>query len=281
MKYFLDEQDDLKKEEVIISENDNIQKIKGVKWDSLTMKIYDADRLIRTLEQKAPDSSGVYKWTWYMDEAGAERPSKSIMKRKSEPGGALVKPGTYRVIMTYGDQTSEETIIVKSDPRLEISVKNTEEVYTASKELERMQKTAAEAVAQLVESKNVAENFQKDLKTLDGMKYKAEIKSSKDVIKKIDSLIAIYLGKEDKRQGITRNSDPTVMLRIGTASSYVKSRKNGITTTERTLMEHAKNDLQSALEKTNAFFEKDWKTYKSNIESLQASPFKSTKTFKL
>ncbi len=274
-------EDTLKKEDVLLSENDKVQKTKDSKWDSLKINIYDAQRLIRTLERKAPDSSGVYKWTWLLDEAGVDRPSKSITKRKSEPSGVVVKPGTYRVVMTYGDQTSEETIIVKSDPRLEISAKNIDEVFTASKELESMQKTAAEAVAQLVASKNLAEIIQKDLKTLDDKKYKSEINSSNDIIKKIDSLIAIYLGKEDKRQGITRNSDPTVMLRIGTASSYVKSRKNGITTTERTLMEHAKNELQSALDKTNMFFGKDWETYKSSIESLQASPFKLIKTFKL
>jgi hypothetical protein len=39
--------------------------------------------------------------------------------------------------------------------------------------------------------------------------------------------------------------------------------------------------LSSALEKTNAFFNEDWKTYQIAMESLKASPFKSIKTFKL
>ena len=47
-----------------------------VKWDSVHMNIYDGDRLIRTLKQKAPKESGVHKWTWGMDEKGVDRPSR-------------------------------------------------------------------------------------------------------------------------------------------------------------------------------------------------------------
>ena len=62
--------------------------------DSIYMKIYDKDRLIRTLKRKVPDSSGIYRWTWYLNEAGpGDRPSRKIRKRKNEPSGSSVKPG--------------------------------------------------------------------------------------------------------------------------------------------------------------------------------------------
>ena len=252
-----------------------------VKWDSLSLQIYDGERLIRTLKQKAPEKSGIHKWTWYMDEAGVERPSKSTRKRNSEPGGASVKPGKYKAVLTFGDLKSEEVITVKTDPRLDVSSANINEVYAASKELENMQQTAADAVKQLVESKKIAEAYQSDLKKLDKDTYKEQIKASKDIIKKIDDIIDIYLGKEDKRQGITRNPEITVMERLGNANGYVQSRQNGLTTTENTLIKHAKDELNSALDKTNTFFNNDWKTYQSTMESLKASPFKETKTFKL
>ena len=252
-----------------------------IKWDSLSLQIYDGERLIRTLKQKAPEKSGVHKWTWYMDEAGVERPSKSTRKRNNEPGGASVKPGKYKAVLTFGDLKSEEMITVKTDPRLDVSSANINEVYAASKELENMQQTAADAVKQLVESKKIAEAYQSDLKKLDKDAYKEQIKASKDIIKKIDDIIDIYLGKEDKRQGITRNPEITVMERLGNANGYVQSRQNGLTTTENTLIKHAKDELNSALDKTNTFFNNDWKTYQSTMESLKASPFKETKTFKL
>ena len=73
-------------------------------------------------------------------------------------------------------------------------------------------------------------------------------------------MVALYIGKEDKRQGITRNPKVTVMQRLRTASRYVGSRQTGITTTEEQLMIQAKNALQKALDATNLFFEKELET---------------------
>ena len=144
-----------------------------------------------------------------------------------------------------------------------------------------MTQTAADAVKQLVESKNVAEKYSKDLKEMDEKKYKDQIKASKEIVKEIDSVIALYLGKEDKRQGITRNPEITVMQRIGNASYYAGSRKNGITKTEQNLIRYAKEELKTALDKTNAFFTDEWNTYRESIEKLELSPFKETETFRL
>ena len=93
--------------------------------------------------------------------------------------------------------------------------------------------------------------------------------------------MALFLGKEDKRQGIVRNPKQTVNTRIQTASRYVRSRKQGITTTEETLMMHAKNDLEQALEKVNAFFTEEWTNYQQIIKKENIERFKNTITFKL
>ena len=142
-----------------------------------------------------------------------------------------------------------------------------------------MSQTAADAVKQLVESKNVAEAYSKKLKALDEKKYKDQIKASAAMVKQVDSVIALYLGTVDKRQGITRNPEITVMQRIGMARRYTNSRKTGITKTERDLIEYAEAELKSALDKTNSFFTKDWKAYREAIEKLDDSPFKDVKTF--
>ncbi len=263
-------------------DNDTSEKdIAKVKWDSISITIYDENRLIRTLKQKAPDSSGIYKSSWNLDEAGVERPSRTTRKRNREPGGVTVKPGTYKVIMTFGDQTSEEMITVETDPRLNVSLENINAVYSTSKNLEAMQQTAVDAISQLVESKQIAEKFESDLKKLDKDKFKVDIKSSKDMTKQIDSIIDIYIGKEDKRQGITRNPEVTVMQRLGLASSYVRSRQNGITSTETVLIENAKEALNAALNKTNEFFNDSWKIFQINMEKLKTNPFKEIKSFKL
>ena len=249
--------------------------------DSLYMKIYDGTRLIRTLKRKIPDTVGVYTWTWYMDEAGVDRPSRTIRKRRSEPGGTDVKPGTYRVELSYMDQTSTTNITVASDPRLEVSQKAINESYDRSKLLEGMTQTAADAVKQLVESKNVTEDFSKRMKDEDKEKFKDLLDESKKMTKKIDSIVALYLGKVDDRQGITRSPLPTVMSRMGTARFYANSRPNGMTATENRLLQQAREALQSALDTTNGFFTNDWPAFKSKLEAVELSPFKETETFSI
>lgn len=252
-----------------------------IKWDSIRLKVYDGDRLIRTLKQKTPDSTGFHKITWFMDEKGVDRPSRKVIKQDKEPNGVLVKPGNYKLVMEYGDQKSETSVKVQSDPRLQVSTQNINEVYAASKKLEKMMQTASDAVKQLAQSKEVATKYKKELQKLDKKKFKEQIKSSKGISKKIDSVMAFYIGKIDKRQGITRNPEVTIMQRLGKANQYVSSRKTGITDTEKTLMQQAKDALQDALQKTNTFFTNDWKTYREAIEKLNTSPFKETKNFNL
>ncbi|WP_412560366.1 VPS10 domain-containing protein [Winogradskyella sp. MIT101101] len=277
--------DDKEKDDDMEEEEDDMDstsdKEKTVKWDSLQLKIYDGDRLIRTLKQKAPKENGIHKWTWYMDEAGVSRPSRRIRKQTRESGGVSVKPGTYRAVLHYGDQTSETSIKVESDPRLNVSQKNIDEVYATAKQLEQVQETVANAVEQLVESKDIAEKYKKELSQLDKETYKEQIEASKNTVKAIDSLIDKYLGKIDKRQGITRNPEVTPLQRLRTAQSYVYNSQNGITSTETTLIKHAKDAIDELLGETNSFFNKEWKEYQNQMKQIQMDPFKETKVFSI
>ncbi len=261
--------------------NDNLEQTK-TGWDSISLKLYNDDKLIRTLKRKVPDDKGLHKWTWYMDEKGGDRPSRTIRKRKRETGGVKVKPGIYKAVLEYGDQTSTTTITVAPDPRLDLSTKNTDAVYAALKEVENMRQIAADATKQLVENKKLAEKYKKELTDLDKEKYKDQIKTSKAIIKQIDEIIDSYVGKQDKRQGITKTLDISVNDRLGAAYWYIRSRQNGLTITENTLLEHAKTDLKTALEKTNTFFNDTFKPYYQSIIKINMTKgIDKIKTFTL
>jgi photosystem II stability/assembly factor-like uncharacterized protein len=264
-------------------QQDTIENTKPSK-DSIYMKIYDGTRLIRTLKRKVPDSTGIYSWRWRMDEAGVYGPSRSIRKRRREPGGAQVKPGVYKITLEHDGNTTSTMITVESDPRLTIPAQAISESYTASKEIEKMTQTAADAVEQLVQSKNDAENFSKRMKknaSESSETYKEELKLTKEITKQIDSIVSLYIGKEDKRQGITRNPESSVMQRIGLASWYSGSRPAGLTKTERTLLQQAKEELKSALQVTNSFYTKEWPEYKSTVQKITLPDFKETKILKI
>ena len=251
----------------------------NVKYDSIKLEIFDGTRLIRTLKTRAPKENGVHKMYWFMDEKGVDRPSRTIRRQRGEPSGVRVKPGTYRLKMSFGDQVSESEIKVEFDPRLQISTSAINEKYNASKDMEKDQQLMADVVKQLVESKNTANEFKSKLTEADKKKYKDQIKASKDISEKIDALIAIFLGKIDRRQGITRNPEVTVNQRYFSARSYVGSRFGNLTATERQLMKQYKDALNDAVQKTNEFFDKEWKTYRAQVESINISPFKEVKKY--
>ena len=270
------------KEKTDTSEKEDKKELTGVgKKDSIQFDFYDGDRLIRTLKYKTPKKKGFHRIYWGLDEKGPDRPARKISKRKSEPSGATVRPGTYKVKVTFGKAMDSTMVTVKTDPRLDMTTDHINAVHTTRKQLEHFTQTAADAVKQLVESKDLANKFQKEMKDLDKDTYKDQIKASRDIVKQIDSVVALYIGKEDKRQGITRNPEITVMQRIGVATRYVASRKTGITKTERELISYAKEELKMALDKTNAFFTEKWKPYRQSIEGLDLSPFKKTAVFNL
>ena len=216
-----------------------------------------------------------------MDEKGGDRPSRNLKEQKHEPSGVQVKPGTYRIVLSYGDQSSEQMIDVESDPRIKNSESNTNQIYTASKEIQKLRQTAADAVKQLNQSKEIAATYKGRLSKMDKEKYKSEVKLSKKTIARIDSLVSLYIGKVDKRQGITKDTIVNVNNRLGTASYYVQTRQNGITKTETILINQAKKSLKEALLKTNLFFKEEWLPYKEKMEKLVISPFKETEVFKI
>lgn len=270
-----------KKEDETGEEASNSESTKEKTKDSIFFNFYDGDRLIRTLKYKTPKKAGFHRIYWGLDEKAPDYPSRTIVKNSRESGGLTVKPGTYKVVAHYGEFKDSTSVTVKTDPRLNISLASINEVYATGKKLDGYTQTAADAVKQLVENKNLANKFQKELKELDKEKFKDQIEASKNIVKEIDSVIALYLGKEDKRQGITRNPEPSVVQRLNTAGSYVGSRQSGITETEKRLIRFAEDELKSALDKTNTFFNEKWKPYRKSIENLDLSPFKETETFSL
>ena len=249
--------------------------------DTIFFKVYDGERLIRTLKYQTPDSAGFHRVYWRLDEAGPDRPSRSLRTQNRERGGVTVKPGTYRVVVEFGEARDETPVTVKADPRLNTDPQVLEARYNTTKKLDGYLQAAAEAVQQLLESKKIATQYEKDLKEKDKDQYKEQIEASKEISKEIDSLVAVYLGKEDKRQGITRNPEMTVTRRIYNAYGYVGSRPSGMTETEDRLLRYAEADLKKALSGTNAFFANRWKAYKESMEGLDMSPFKDIKILKL
>ena len=267
---------------------ENVKKIKSktkdslIKWDSIVLKIYDGDLLIRTLKKKTPKQNGIHTWTWYMDEKGSQSPSKKLRELKSEPSGVPVLAGNYTAVLNYGDQVSKNRITIENDPRIIKSKEASLEIYETLKEMESIKKVTANAVKQLVESKKIASIFIDRLSEENKDYHKKSLKECDDIIEKIDTILALYFGKDDKRQGIVRNTpEISVIERYRNANYYISTRQNGMTRTEHILLEQAKEALSKALKLTNEFFESEWINYKLIIENIDFTDFKAIETFEI
>ena len=253
---------------------------KGEK-DSLTLKIYDGERHIRTLKKKAPKETGFHRWYWPLNEKGVNRPSRSEQKRKTEPGGVRVKPGIYKVVLEHKEGQSETEVTVLTDPRIEISERAIKDRYSYAKTLEGNMAKALAAVNQLKAGKKTLSTYKKRIEVKDKEENKDLLESIKELIEKMDLILNGFIGKEDKRQGIVRNPENSVMKRIYSANRYVRSRPSGITATETKLLEHVQNDLKVALEQTNTFYDEHWDKLKAKIEAVELSEFEAIKRFEL
>ena len=274
----------LNREEVAKEEVKKIEpevKNSKIKWDSIQLKIYDGDRLIRTLKKKTPKENGIHTWTWYMDEKGTQSPSKKLKESKREPSGVSVLPGNYTTVLSYGDQVSKTRITIENDPRITRNQEASLEIYEVLKEMEDLKKVTANAVKQLAESKKIVSKFLDRLTEKNKGDYAENVEKCNKIKEKIDAILALYFGKEDTRQGITNTPEVSVIDRYRTANYYIGTRQNGMTETEHILLKQAKEALSEALKSTNLFFETEWVDFKLKMENIKFTDFETIKTFKI
>jgi photosystem II stability/assembly factor-like uncharacterized protein len=254
------------------SEKDQETKQDSTKTDSLYLKIYNGNELIRTLKQRIPKESGVYSWNWSLREKGVNYPSRGINKSKREPRGVEVLPGVYRAVLEMGSLTSEQQIEVREDHRItEFSMADRTSKRAAQKNMEQLTLQVYELTQQLAKNKKTAELFKKMLADVDKEKYKAQIEQTDSILKSIKLEQNKYFGTPDDRQGITRNPETTVMQRMGLASSYIGSREGPQTGTESQLFQQAKVLAESTMKNTQVWLSNDWETYVADMQKVEVS----------
>lgn len=248
----------------------------STKTDSLMLKIYRGEELIRTLKRKAPKEEGIYSWRWNLTEKGVNRPSKSVRKSTREPSGLRVLPGDYKAQLVYNDVVSTTMIKVQDDPRItEYTDVHAKEKYDALKKLEQLTVKISEVTDKLAENIEKASNFKSYLSKLDKESYKNEIEATEKMVDTLKKEQEKYFGKVDKRQGITRNPEITVLNRLYAAQSYIGSRQSSQTATEAQLYEHAENAVDKAVKETKSLLNTHWQPYVQKMKQVSIDTFKN------
>jgi hypothetical protein len=132
----------------------------------------------------------------------------------------------------------------------------------------------------LRESLKIVEDFQKDLKESKRTDLKDATDKTKAMKDSLNSVMDYIFGKDDKRQGITRNPDPTPLSYVFIAQSYIGSSRDPISDTDRRVYKHADDKITEMVSKVNNFFSTQWSEYRAVMEKVTLSPFKDYEPLK-
>ncbi len=233
---------------------------------------------IRTLKSDLED--GMNYMYWGLNEKGVNRPS--IRDRRGndrEPGGADVLPGTYKMVVSYGDMKDSTMMEVKADPRTESDNRGLEAKMKAIKDYEKVIKATADALDQLKAAKKEVELVEKMSSVLKDS-LKTEITDLNDETKKeIDSLFNLYTEVKEVK-GIVR--DPAKFSSIiGTPGRYLRSSWGAPGENAMNTVRTATAKAQELIDGVNTFTSGNWKAYADRIKEVQFELFEDREEVKI
>jgi photosystem II stability/assembly factor-like uncharacterized protein len=255
------------------------------KLDSLTVKIYTASgEQIRTL--KTLPTKGVNRIIWNLDRKssaemtggwGGGQGGGGRSRGFFEPSGGDAIPGTYKVVMEYGGESSETSITVHSDPRIKPVLTDLQAKDNFLKKVEALSSEVTATTKKLDEAQKVIDKVNsliKDVKTDDA---KALETAAKDIKKKLDAAREAFTGPKVEGQGIVRNLFPTTMSRLFDPRSYANSSYTAPGATEERLLTQAKEAAAEAIAKVEAFINGDWKAFEDKVKATPIDLFQNIK----
>ncbi len=277
--YAINKPEKPKKEEEEAKEKSDSEE-EQVKYDSITFEVFKGEVLIRTLKWKTPEKSGVHRYGWNMEEKGVERMSREEKKENAEPGGVVVLPGTYKIRMTFGDMKDSTKLEIKYDPRLALSASEIQARYETLKGLEAKANLGYQAVKQIKESIKVITDRQTVMKSKDKEQFKDQMELCETTIDTLNSMLDLFFGPKDERQGITRRNLPSVVTYYNTALRYVSNGLHDPGETEKGLIDKFEKEIGKTLGVVNGYYKESWPGVREEIEKLDLSPFKDYEEIK-
>ena len=226
---------------------------------------------IRTYTEKP--QWGMNRTSWNMRADGTEMPSRREREEDADiPSGMPVVPGTYRVVMTYGNHSDSTTVTVGADPR---------EDYRGSGRYIQRDALTAELETEIARVKTAFDRLQearKSIKRVDGLLGDAPkvtkdtlSQRGKDLVKRIDELEAMLMDPEDQK-GIQRN--PTnLQSKLYGARSYIGQIEGQPSQMARLMLAQFREGADDFVGQVNDFLSGELKAYQDEVTSAQLSVF--------
>ena len=244
--------------------------------EKVTVQVIDeAGDTIRTFSREV--DTGMVRLSWDLRRNGVTFPSRRDRgEDRDPPGGTTVLPGTYRLVFSYGDHLDSTSIVVHPDPRVEIEIEGLQAQQARILEFYKLVETASEAFDRLKEAKKTIKLVNEQLVNAPDSTQKAIKERGKALQDSLANLEKLFL-QPDGLKGIQRSSD-NINSYLQQALSYLGDSDRPEPSQMATIsVQKARTEVNKAVEKINALFANDWKTYQQEVEAVKYSLFKEFK----
>lgn len=244
------------------------------KKDTVMVSIYDQkNELIRTLRWMA--DTGFNRFYWGMEQKGNRQPgSPKPSPGDREPGGYQVFPGTYKLVLSYDGQKDSTMVTVKPDPRLPDNTAVRKAQYAALDRLQKSSDRLTEIIDRLGDAEDICKKVTAQLKDLKGNDIDSLRKQTKAMEKELTGFREMINGKREEIQGISRNSDITIMTMLRQARFAIVTKDIVPGSDEMKLIENAEGAIGTLANKINDFFSGKWKEFQQLVEGTKVDLFK-------
>ena len=255
------------------------KKGKKKKEDKVKVEVYSSygDK-IRTFTEKI--DTGMTRIYWNLRRDGVKYPSRrSARPGQDGPAGQSVLPGTYKLVLSYGDHKDSTNLTVHQDPRREIPMDDLQAKDAAYEEFYGIVEMATKGFDQLQEARKNIKRVNEALSAAPDSTQKEVKAMGKELIKSIEQLEKIYM-QPDGLKGIQRVYDNLNATLRGT-SGYLRALEGAPNQAANRMMNTARMETEDAVEAINEFLENDFKAYQEKVEAIQFSLFKPLESVKM
>ncbi|MEQ8363485.1 MAG: hypothetical protein RH948_11490 [Cyclobacteriaceae bacterium] len=242
--------------------------------DSIGIKgqVFDAsNRLVQTLSTSQIDA-GLNYITWKLDEQKSQLPGGYM---GDDPKGIPVVPGTYKVVLSYLGKKDSTTVKVIPDPRFDEMKVVDESNYLIAKRLDAATAKLAKALKRINESGEVVDQILVQLK-LNKSKETDELKvASEKIDKALSDLTDMARAPRPKKQvGAWSSFEVTPQSKLSDAQQALRARLYKPSEQDIERVEVAEKLINEFVEKSNSFFDNEWKAYRDKVKAANLNWFK-------
>jgi photosystem II stability/assembly factor-like uncharacterized protein len=237
------------------------------------LKLYVLDQkgdTIRYINQKLKEGWGMVNWD--LRAKGVRFPSRNEpSKDADDPPGEYVQPGTFKVIGTYNQHKDSTQVVVRLDPRLDITAEHLSQRNEVVREFQKEVRWAQESFKAL-------QDIRKDMKMMESMMSNApdslqdKIKDRhKELNKRLSEIEKQFMEPENVK-GYTNAINLGTYL--GGTNSYLNTSLGSPGRNAMDMLALTKMEVGKAVKSVNEFIEKDWNDYQIFIGEWKWPVFK-------